>query len=125
MGSPLLCERAVDSACTLQQSDHSEVAFVTARLVIDPIQLAVLPFQFLLHGPGSRPRRRIVDGDRVLERVGVTARPTLDEMEVLARVLKLQVRLEVGDVDDQSLTLPLAPGVSERLADLRREMRPV
>ena len=109
----------------MQEADHSQIAFVAPRLVIDPIRLAVLSLQILLHGPGAGPRGRILDGDRVLERVGVTTRPALDEMQVLAGILEFEIRLEIGHVDDQGVTLPAAPRIPEGLADLRREMRSV
>ena len=117
MRTQALGKRPLHCAIALQEPDHSEIAFMAPRLVIDPIQLAVLPLQFLLRGPGAGPCRRVLDRDRVLERVGVTRRPALDEMQVLAGVLKIEIRFEIRDIDDQRIALPPGARVPKRLAE--------
>ena len=116
MGTAALGKGAIHSAIALQEPDHSKITFVTPRFVIDPIQLTVLPDQYLLRGPGACPRRRILDRDHILEGVCVTTRPALDEMQVLAGILKVEIRFEIGDIDDQRVALPPAARVPKGLA---------
>ena len=125
MGTLALGKGPLHRAIALQETDHSQIALVTPRFVIDPIQLTVLPDQFHLRGPGACPRRRILDRDGVLERVGVTRGPALDEMQVLAGVLKVEIRFEIDDIDDERIAVPSAARVPKRLADMWWEMRPV
>src|SRR5262249_46633117 len=82
----------------------------------------VLPVHFLLDGPRSRPGRRIFNRDHVLKRVGIQARPALDEMQVLARPLEICLRTEIRHIDNQGIAVPPAAGISPPLPDRRRKM---
>src|SRR5262249_17910616 len=79
--------------------------------------------EFLLDGPGPRPHRRIFDRDLVGEGLWSRARPSLDEMQVLARPEGIGLRTEVGHVDHQRVALPVAAGVAIPLPDAGRQMR--
>ena len=68
------------------------VSFDAARLVIDPVFLVALPGELLLDRPWPRPHRRVFDGDLVVERVRPGPRPALDQVQVLARALKIGLR---------------------------------
>src|SRR5262252_1702521 len=85
------------------------VAFVTGELV----DRSVGPNHRVGHGPGPRPRRRIVYREAVLEGVGIEAREAFDEMEVRAGAAEARLVGEVGRVDDERVALP----VSARIAD--------
>src|SRR5687768_4163182 len=75
--------------------------------------------------PWSGPHRRILDPDRVLERVRVKARPPFDEVQVLVGTLEVGLWREIRHVDDQRLALPPAARIPPPLADVRRKMRSV
>ena len=83
---------------------------------------AVLQLQLLPDGPRARPGRRIVDRDDVLQRRLVDPAPALDQMEVFAGAAVAALRGEVRDVDHQRVAFPVAAGVSERRADVARQM---
>src|SRR5215831_13754350 len=105
------------------QSRETIVSFDTARLGIKPVLLIALPGELLLDGPGLRPHRRIFDRDDVFERSWPRARPALDQMQVLARALKISLRAEVRHVDDERVTLPVTTRVTVPLADMGRQVR--
>src|SRR4029450_6421130 len=84
--------------------------------------LLILPGHFLLHSPRFRPRRRILDGDGILDRLGVDAWKALHQAQVLSRRLEAELGREVRDVDDQRVALPAPPRVAESLADGGRKM---
>src|SRR5258708_7388419 len=60
------------------QSGEAIVSFVAARLVIDSVLLLALPGELLLDSPGPRPHGRILDRDRIFERIWPRARPAFD-----------------------------------------------
>src|SRR5262249_44523506 len=107
---------------SFEQRRHSVVSFVTSGLRVNPIGLVALLGQFLFDSPRSRPCRRILNRDDVIERVGTGAGPAFDEMQVLARSLEIGFGREIGDVDDQGFAFPMAPRISKPLTDIRRKM---
>src|SRR5205823_15052250 len=82
--TPPLRKEEFFQAPSMQQPREAIISFVAARLVIDSVLLVVLPGELLLDGPWPRPNRRIFDRDRVFKRAWPSARPTLDQMQVLA-----------------------------------------
>src|SRR6266436_2545793 len=64
-----------------QQRHQAGIPLVAPRLIVDSIRRIALLFQFLLDGPRSRPRRRVVNGDDILDRVRVETRPAFHEMQ--------------------------------------------
>src|SRR5262249_52343122 len=82
-------ERSLHDASAHQYRRQGVIRLMTSRLIIDAVRRVALLLQLLPNGPRSGPRRRIVDGDGVLERVRVEARPPFDEVEVFVRALKV------------------------------------
>src|SRR5437899_819023 len=91
-----------------QQRWQAEIPLVATRLIVNLIRRIALLLQLLLDGPQSRPRRRVVDGDDILDRVRVETRPPFHEMQVFVSSLKIRFRREIRDVDDQRVALPTA-----------------
>src|SRR5262245_23384584 len=87
-----LGEGALFGACSEEHARQAVVPFVTPGLVVDSIRSLVLPGQLLLNPPRPRPRRRVLDGDGVFDRVAVDSGPALHEMKVLAGGLKVEFR---------------------------------
>src|SRR5271170_5432581 len=110
-------------APSVQQPWQTIIAFEAARLGINPVLLIALPAELLLYGPWPRPHGRIFDRDLVGEGLRPSARPSLDEMQVLARSEDIGFRTEVGHVDDEGIALPMAARVAEPLADAGGQMR--
>src|SRR5262249_3789042 len=57
------------------------VPLMAARLHVEPIGLGGLLRQFLLHRPRPRPRRGVLGRHYIFERIGIDARPALDEVQ--------------------------------------------
>src|SRR6185436_8685387 len=89
-----LREREFFDARGMHQPGKTVISFDAARFVINPVRLLVLPGELLLRSPGSRPHRRVVDGDGVFERVRTGACPAFDQMQSLARALVIGLRTE-------------------------------
>ena len=53
----------------------------------------------------------------IFERIGSGARPALDQMQILARALKIRLRTEIRHVDDERIAFPMAARVAVPLAD--------
>src|SRR5262249_45073809 len=106
MRTPLIGEGEVCLARREQHRWQGVVSFDAARLVIDAILLVALPGELLFDGPGPRPNCRVFDGDLIGERVRAGPRPALDEVQVLARALIVNLRAEVCHIDDERITLP-------------------
>src|ERR1700716_2132017 len=100
----------------------AEVAFPTARLVIDSVLLLILLREFLRDRPGARPHGWVLDRRHVVKRGRIGTGPALDHMQVLARAAIVRLRAEVGDVDHQRVAFPAAARVAEPLADPRWQM---
>src|SRR5882672_11864704 len=120
--SPLLKE-GLFRAPAMQQPRQAIVSFEAARLVINSVLSIALLGELLFDGPRTRPHRRIFDRDGVFERVRPGPRPTLDQMQILARALKIGLRTEVRHVDDEAIALPVAARVAVPLANVGRQMR--
>src|ERR1700720_2998713 len=99
------------------QPRETIVSLDAARFVIKSVFLVALPGELLLDGPWPRPHRRIFDGDDVFERGWAGARPAFDQVQVLARALKIGLRTEVRHVDNKRITFPVPAGVTIPLAD--------
>src|SRR5262245_50491201 len=80
IGAALFGEGAFLYPRARKQRHHPVVALMTPGLLVNAIGLVALLGVFLLHCPGSRPRRGILDGDGVLDRVRVQTRPPCDQM---------------------------------------------
>src|SRR6266446_10584472 len=81
-------------ARTAYQPRKGIVSLVAARLVIDSVRLLALPDELLRDRPWLRPHGRIVNRDHVFEGSRPDPRPALDQMQVLARALKIRLRAE-------------------------------
>src|SRR5262249_18729792 len=114
-----LCKRKVFDPPSMEQTGKALIALDTARLSVESILLVTLSGEFLLDGPGPGPHSRIFDRDLVGEGHGPRARPSLNEMQVLARPKDIGFRTEVGHVDHQRVALPMAARVAEPLTDVR------
>src|SRR5262245_5799369 len=99
------------------------VSLVAAWLVINSVRLFALPDELLRDRPWFRPHGRILDGDNVFEGVRRGPRPALDQMQVLARALKIRLRAEVRYVDDEGVALPAPTRIAIPLTDAGRQMR--
>src|SRR5262245_21070875 len=75
-------------------------------------------------GPGRGKRRRILDGDLVLERLCIDPREPLDEMQRLgwprpdARPFVVRPVEKVDGIDDERVGLPTANGIAEPLPNV-------
>src|SRR5262249_28847253 len=105
----------------MQIPRETKVSFDAARLIVNPVRLVALPGELLLGGPGPGPHGRVFDSDLVCERGRPRARPALDQMQVLARTLKVRLRAEVRHVDDERVALPVAARAAVPLADTGRQ----
>src|SRR5262249_23608520 len=106
----------------MEQPREAKVSFDTARLGIKPVLLVALPGEFLYHGPWSGPYCWIFDGDPVFERCRARSRPALDQVQVLARALKIRLRSEVRHIDHECIDLPMATRVAVPLTYVGRQM---
>src|SRR6266850_3077533 len=96
-GSLLLCASAREGIV------HAIVSFVTR--VLEYRTYILLPRH--LRGPGSCPRRRILDRELIADRVLGHAREALDQTHVLARALERKLVREIRRFDHQRLALPV------------------
>src|SRR6266850_1729345 len=76
-----------------------------------------------LCGPGSCPRRRIVDGELIAEGVLGRAGEALGQTHVLARAQERELVREIRRFDNQRLPLPATAGAPGPLTDVRRQVR--
>src|SRR6267154_1687714 len=106
-----------------QQRRERIVSFDAARFVIRFVLLVALFGELLFDGPWPRPHGRIFDRDDVLERGWPGPRPALDQVQFLARALKIGLRTEIRDVDYERIALPVATRVAVPLADVGRQVR--
>src|SRR5690348_14993714 len=113
---PLRKGELLDSSC-LHQGGQSIISFDATRLVINPVFLIALLGELLLDGPRTSPHGRVFDGDLVLQRLGSGARPTLDEMQVVARAQEIGFGAEVRNINDESIAVPVAARIAVPLAD--------
>src|SRR5437016_11847660 len=104
VGTFSLREGLIFQPCVPHDGWEPDVSFDTARLVINPILLVALFGELLLHGPRTRPHRRIFDGDLVFERLGTGPRPALDQMQILARTPVVGFGAEIRHVDDETIS---------------------
>src|SRR2546428_11825681 len=74
------------------------------------------------HCPECGPGRRVLNGQSVLDRAGVDACKTLDQMEVSAGAPEIGLVGEIRRVDDQRIAFPATARVAYPLPQLRREM---
>ena len=81
------------------------------------------PLQPLLGTPGSRPCRRIFDGESVQDGIVGDAREPLDHAQVLAGSSKRILAVEVRRLDHQRIALPAAARDADPLAKALRRLR--
>ena len=106
-----------------QQPRKAVVSFDAPRLVINSVVLVALLGELLADGPPPGPHGRIFKSNCIFERSRAGPRPTLHQMQVFARPLKISFRTEVGYVDDEGIALPMAPRVTVPLADIGWQVR--
>src|SRR2546423_3753085 len=106
----------------MQQPWETIIALDAARLGIQSVLLVALTAELLLDGPRPRPNGRIFNRDLVREGRWPSARPALNQVQVLARSKDIGFRTEVGHVDHERVALPMAARVPEPLADVGRQM---
>ena len=111
-------ESFLNGARASKDPQQSLISFVTAGLGVDSIPKVILQIEFLDRGPRSRPRRRILHRAHGLDHLRAGTGPALDEMQILAGSEEIRLGTEIGDVDDQRVSLPVAPRVPPPLADL-------
>src|SRR5215470_18134834 len=80
-----LRKRKVFHPPSMEQTGKALIAFDAARLGVESILLVTLSREFLLDGPGPGPHSRIFDRDLIGKGHWPRARPSLNEMQVLAR----------------------------------------
>src|SRR5215831_3815135 len=107
---------------SVEQTGKALIAFDAARLGVESVLIVTLSGEFLLDGPGPGPHGRIFDRDLVGEGHWPRARPSLNEMQVLAGPKGISFRTEVGHVDYQRIALPMAARVTVPLADVGRQV---
>src|ERR1700720_4707801 len=110
-------------ARSAHQPRETIVSLDAARLVIKSVLLVALPGELLLGGPWPRPHRRIFYRHGVFERVWSGPRPTLDEVQILTRALKISLRTEVRHVDHERIAVPVATRVAIPLTNSGRQVR--
>src|SRR5262249_52679330 len=106
-----------------EHAEHAVIAFVTRRFV------HLVGFLGLLlprdhECPRPRPGGGVFHHDGVLEPIFVHSLEAFDQVKVFARSLELARRVEVGDVDDERIPLPVAGCIAVPVADARRSVRP-
>src|SRR5215475_2118617 len=112
IGTSSLRKCEIFHTSSMEQPREAKVSFDTPRLSIKPILVVALPGEFLHRRPRPGPYGRIFDGDPVFERGRARSRPALDQVQVLARALKISFRSEVRHVDHERIALPVAPRVA-------------
>src|SRR5262249_22317157 len=110
-------------ASSSEQSGQTEVSIVAARFVVDPVRLVALLRILLLDRPGFRPRGFVFNCDAVLDSVRTGARPSFDQMPVLARSHEVGLGTEVSDINHQCFAIPPAARIAKALQDMARKMR--
>ncbi len=106
----------------VQQPWQAIVSFDAARLIINSVLLVALLSELLLDSPRLYPHGRVLDGDLVFEGVGAGPRPALDQVQVLARALKIGLRAEVRHVDNERIAVPIAARIAVPLPDVGRQV---
>src|SRR5215475_619624 len=91
-----------------ENAGHGVVAVVAGIFVDGLVALA----HRNISGERPRPYARIIDGELVHERVGVSAGEFLDEVQVRAGVRETRLALEVDRVDHQRVAFPVTPGIA-------------
>ena len=91
-----------------QRPYHAEIALMTAGLFVDTIRLVALHLELLDDGPRSCPDGRVLERRDHLKGVRAGAGPTFNDMQILSGSLEVRLGGEVGYVNDQRLTLPVA-----------------
>src|SRR5579864_4741389 len=76
----------------------------------------------ILASPRPRPRVRVLDGERVQQRVGVEPREPLSNPEVVARSAEPRLIREVGGLYHESVALPMADRVAQPTTYVRRQV---
>src|SRR5262249_4706909 len=110
-------------APSVQQSRQAVVPLDAAWLVIDPVLLFALSGELLFHDPWTGPHSRIFDQDLVRKSLWPGACPALDQVQVLARPEHVGLGTEVGHIDHERVTLPMAARIAEPLTDVGRQVR--
>src|SRR5436309_5438572 len=109
---------------TGQEVDDVEVVFVAGILVHLLVRIDLVPWDQSRPRPG--PRRRVFDGELVVERVGGHAGEALGDLEGRRiRVLKNHsiVAPEVARLDDERRTIPVAARIAQPLPERCVEVR--
>ena len=74
-----------------------------------------------LAAPGTRERRRIVDGELVENRVGAHAGEAFDHLQALGRAAKSLERMKVRRLDDERIAFPPSDRIAHPGAEVWRE----
>src|SRR5215471_11226959 len=122
MGTSSFCKGRLLHTRSTQQPRKRIVSLVAARLVINSVRLLALLDELLRDRPWLRPHGRILDGDHVFKGVRPDPRPALNQMEVLARALKIRLRCEVRYVDNEGVAFPVPTRIAVPLADVGGQM---
>src|SRR5258706_13913606 len=102
---------ALFHASSMDNPRKTIVSLDATRFGIKSVVSVALPGELFLDGPGLRPHRRIFDRDFIFERAWPSAGPTLNEVQVLARALKIGLRTEVRYVEHERIAVPVATRV--------------
>src|SRR5215475_10462251 len=107
-----------------QEVDDVEVVFVAGVFVHLLIRIDLVPRDQRRPRPG--PRRRVLDGELVVERVDGDAGEALGDLESRRiRVLKNHAIIapEVGRLDDERRSVPASAGIAQPLLECRVDVR--
>src|SRR3989441_7496666 len=110
---------------SLEDTHHAVIPLMTCVLIDGTLNLG----HGNCRGPRFGKRRRVVEGDLIIDRVRADAREALDHTPFLAGAsedsdVSVADRLQIGCLDDQSITFPTPTRVPQPLADVLTYVRP-
>src|SRR6188472_124240 len=115
------CRSLLVGAGAAEDVSHRVVSLVTG--VFENLSLLVVALQRDANRPRLRERRRIVDGDGVVDRIGVDAREALDETQRLARSSEVGLVREVRRLDHKRVAFPVTARISQILPNALADVR--
>ena len=108
-------------ASAAEDVPHRVVSLVTG--VLENLCLLAVALQRDTNRPRLRERGRVVNGDRVVDRVGANPREAFDQPQRLARSPEVGLVREVRHLDNQRVAFPVTAGVTQILTDTLADVR--